>query len=114
MRTLKDSAKRVSAALLFVAGALAFAAPTSAGKIDGCSFNGIPLKGKVQVVSSFADIKVEIVDSFPDINVQQVSSFADDCGEWEFVDSFPDFTIEIVDSFPDLKVKYVNGFPGVD
>lgn len=114
MLVIKDQAKLALNSVFLVAGALAFTAPTSAGMTSGCSFNGIPLKGKVQVVSSFADVKVQVVDSFPDINVQKVSSFPDDCGEWQFVDSFPDFTIQLVDSFPDVKVKYVSSFPGVD
>ena len=33
--------------------------------ISNCEFNGIKLNGKVEVVTSFADIKVEVVDSFP-------------------------------------------------
>jgi hypothetical protein len=81
---------------------------------EDCTWNGIPLYGKVQVVESFADIDVEVVTSFPDLNVKVVESFADDCGEWEFVDSFPDFTIRFVDSFPDIRIKFVESFPGVD
>ncbi|MEP0190395.1 MAG: hypothetical protein ABJP70_07230 [Erythrobacter sp.] len=113
MGKLRNQAMRASHALLFVAGTLAFAAPTSAGKVSGCSFNGIELKGKVQVVSSFADVQVEVVDSFPDLNVKRVGSFPSSCGEWEFVDSYPDFTIELVTSFPDIQVKYVSSFPGM-
>ena len=113
MGKLRNQAKRASHTLFFIAGALAFAAPTSAGTISGCSFNGTELKGKVQVVSSFADIKVEVVESFSDLHVKKVGSFASSGGEWEFVDSHPDFTIELVTSFPDVKVKYVSSFPGV-
>ncbi|MEQ9316301.1 MAG: hypothetical protein RLN72_10655, partial [Henriciella sp.] len=61
---------------------------------ETCEFSGIPLKGEVKIVESFADIEVKIVDSFPDLKVKTVSSFPDDCGEWELVDSFPDFTIK--------------------
>lgn len=78
-----------------------------------CSFNGIPLHGKVQVVDAFADIKVERVTAFEDIAVERVTAFPDDCGQWEFVDAFPDFTIEYVDSFPDIKVRFVKSFPGL-
>ncbi len=80
---------------------------------DTCSAKGIPLKGKVQVVRAFADLKVETVQSFPDIRVERVGSFPDDCGEWQFVSSFPDFTIEFVDAFGDVKVEFVHSFPGV-
>ena len=95
---------RAFAALAFLGAASAQAA--------ACELKGIKLHGKVQIVSSFADLKVEVVTSFPDLKVEKVTSFADDCGEWEFVDSFPDFKIEIVDSFPDLKIEYVTSYPG--
>ena len=92
-------------------GMLALAAPLGAGDLPKCSYKGITLKGKVQLVDSFPDIKVQIVESFPDIKVRKMSGFADDCGEWQFVDSFPDFTIQYVTSFPDVRVQYVDGFP---
>jgi len=79
-----------------------------------CEWNGINLFGKVEFVTSFADIKIEFVTSFPDIRVKFVDSFADDCGEWEEVTSFPDFKVEVVTSFPDLKVQKVDSFPGMD
>lgn len=81
---------------------------------EECSFNGIELKGKVQFVESFPDIKIQIVESFPDINVKLVEAFPDDCGEWQVVESFPDFKVQVVESFPDIKVKYVESFPGID
>lgn len=80
---------------------------------ENCAFDGIPLKGKVQIVESFADIEVKVVDSFPDLKVKTVSSFPDDCGEWEFVESFPDFTIKYVDSFADVEIQFVESFPGL-
>ncbi len=79
-----------------------------------CYHNGIELKGKVQFVDSFPDLKVKFVSSFADINVQFVSSFPDDCGQWQEVSSFPDFTIQEVDSFPDIEVKKVSSFPGMN
>jgi hypothetical protein len=84
------------------------------GNLTDCSWNGIELKGKVQFVESFPDIKIQIVESFPDIKVKMVESFPNDCGEWQAVESFPDFTVQIVESFPDIKVQYVESFPGVD
>jgi len=77
-----------------------------------CTFNGIPLHGKVQFVTSFPDIKIKFVESFPDIKVKFVESFPDDCGEWKITNSFPDIKVQIVESFPDLKVKVVESFPG--
>lgn len=78
-----------------------------------CTWNGISLKGKVQFVESFPDIKIQWVESFPDLKVQWVSSFPDDCGEWQEVTSFPDFKVQVVTSFPDVKVQEVTSFPGM-
>lgn len=79
-----------------------------------CSWDGIELHGKVQIVDAFPDIKIQIVDAFPDIKVQWVDAFPDDCGKWQQVDAFPDFKIQIVDAFPDLKVQEVDAFPGMN
>ena len=95
-------------ALAFFIGA-AEAAEVSAD----CTLNGFSLKGDIEVVDSFPDLKVQVVTSFPDLKVKKVDSFPDDCGEWKFVDSFPDIKIQFVDSFPDLKIQYVESFPGL-
>jgi len=79
-----------------------------------CRHNGIELKGKVQFVDSFPDLKIKFVSSFADIDVQFVSSFPDDCGQWQEVSSFPDFTVQVVDSFPEIEVKKVSSFPGMN
>lgn len=78
--------------------------------IDGKTY---PLYGKVQIVTSFPDIKVEVVNSYPDLKVENVTSYANQCGKWEFVTSYPDFTIQFVTSYPDLKVEFVTSFPGI-
>jgi len=97
----------------FLAGAAVFALPASAGNVgSGCTYKGIKLQGKVQIVKSFPDIKVQVVGSFPDLKVQKVSSFPDSCGKWQIVKSFPDFKVQFVSSFPDIKVKWVTSFPG--
>jgi len=80
---------------------------------EKCTYNGIPLKGKVKIVNSFPDFKVKVVTSFPDIEVKTVNSFPDRCGKWQFVESFPDFTIQFVESFPDVKIRFVESFPGM-
>ncbi|MEM8638228.1 MAG: hypothetical protein AAGG51_05425 [Cyanobacteria bacterium P01_G01_bin.54] len=80
---------------------------------EQCSYNGIPLYGKVQFVESFPDLEIKFVESFPDLEVKFVENFPDDCGEWEIVTSFPDFTIKPVTSFPDLEVEIVESFPGI-
>jgi hypothetical protein len=73
----------------------------------------IPLKGKVQIVEHFPDIKVQIVEHFPDIEVKLVEHFPDDCGEVQIVEHFPDIKVQIVEHFPDIKVRIVKFFPGV-
>lgn len=85
------------------------------GNLDAqtCSYNGIPLLGKVKIVESSGDIAIKIVESFPDLNVTSVESFADECGKWQFVESFSDFTIEFVESSADLEIKFVDSFPGI-
>lgn len=78
-----------------------------------CTYKGIRLYGKVQLVQSFPDIKVQAVNSFPDLKVKVVDSSADRCGEWQIVTSFPDFKVQMVSSFPDLKVDMGSSSPGV-
>jgi hypothetical protein len=89
-------------------------APVAMGAVSSsCTFKGKKLYGKVQVVTSFPDVKVQVVTSFPDLKVKKVTSFPDKCGLWQLVTSFPDFKIQYVTSFPDIKVQFVDSFPGV-
>ena len=64
---------------------------TLAADIDkaACTFKGKKLYGKIQIVTSFPDVKVQEVTSFPDLKVEKVSSFPDKCGKWQLVTSFP-------------------------
>ena len=80
---------------------------------DTCAFDGFPLYGNVQVVTSFPDVKIQIVDSFADLHVEIVTSFPDKCGQWMMVESFPDVKVQYVTSFPDVKIKMVTSFPGI-
>jgi len=81
---------------------------------EDCSFNGIKLYGKVQVVQNFPDIKVKIDNTWADIKVKMVDNFPDSCGEWQMVEHFPDFKVQFVDTFEDIKIKYVENWPGID
>jgi hypothetical protein len=78
-----------------------------------CTFKGIPLHGKVKIVTSFPDIRIQVVENFPDLEVKMVEYFPDHCGEWQLVEDFPDFTVQFVTSFPDFRIRYVTSFPGV-
>lgn len=100
-------------AAVLVAAALGTAWAKSSVDKGSCSFKGHKLYGKIQIVTSFPDVKVQEVTSFPDLKVQKVSSFPDSCGKWQIVTSFPDTKVQIVSSFPDVKVQYVSSFPGV-
>jgi len=77
-----------------------------------CEVNGHRLAGRVEVVSSFADVKVREVSGVADLRVRKVDAFPKACGEWQFVDSLPDFTIQFVDTFEDVSIRYVDAFPG--
>jgi len=109
--------KKIFTGIVTLALILAMVPVVQSGKgaVDtgGCSCKGIRLYGKVQVVSSFPDLKVQVVSSFPDLKVQVVNSFPDRCGKWQMVNSFPDFKIQFVNSFPDFTIMYVNSFPGI-
>ena len=98
-------------ALLLAALALPAFAASPVDKAT-CTFKGKKLYGKIQVVTSFPDVKVQVVTSFPDLKVQNVTSFPDKCGKWQIVTSFPDTKIQYVTSFPDVKIQYVESFPG--
>ncbi|MGE8668098.1 MAG: hypothetical protein ACN6PM_10245 [Achromobacter mucicolens] len=100
---------------IFACALLGAASSAWAAEIDkaNCTYKGIPLYGKVKIVSSFPDIEVKVANAFPDLRVQKVSSFPDRCGRWQIVDNFPDFTVRLVDSFGDLSIKWVDHFPGV-
>jgi len=103
--------------LYLFAGLLAlpsFPAGAEGGRIGkDCTFQGKKLWGKVEIVTSFPDIKVQIVSAFPDLKVKQVESFPDSCGEWQSVTAFPDLKVQFVTSFPDIKITYVTSFPGL-
>lgn len=77
-----------------------------------CSYKGVYLSGKVQIVDRFADLKVKVVEHLPDFKVQKVVAFPKLCGQWQIVSQFPDFKVEIVDQFEDIKIQYVDHFPG--
>jgi hypothetical protein len=99
------------AAIVLLLGAGTALAADKVGK--DCTFNGKKLWGKVQFVTSGADLKVEVVNSFPDLKVLKVTSFPDACGKWQAVTTFPDLKVQLVTSFPDIKIQYVSSFPGV-
>jgi hypothetical protein len=80
-----------------------------------CTFEGIPLFGRVQYVDEIDSpmIRVSEAVTIPDLRVQELDILAaDSCGEWQIVNDFPDFTVAIVDNFEDFEIEY-SMFPGI-
>lgn len=78
-----------------------------------CTYGGVRLYGKVEIVEAFPDLKVQVTNSMPDLDVKFVESFPDECGEWQIVNIFPDVRVQFVNIFPDLKIRLVNSSPGI-
>jgi hypothetical protein len=91
METLLMSklATQILMCLLLTIGWLNLLDPVLANspKIDrlSCTYAGKPLYGRVQIVTSFPDIKVSTVSSLEDLKVQVVTASPDRCGKWQFV-----------------------------
>jgi hypothetical protein len=79
---------------------------------DTCSFRGVPLYGKVRIVTSFPTFKVRVVQGNADYNILLVTSFPDKCAKWKIVTSHEDFTVMFVKSHEDFTIRYVSSFPG--
>ncbi len=94
---------------LCICAALAYAGQIA----DDCTYNGIPLYGRVQVVDFMADFTVQKVSFLPDLRVKDTPSFPSQCGEWQFVEFMPDFTIQYVDFLPDFTIQMVDFAPGL-
>ena len=105
--------KSLLAAFLLILPLLLPAIARADSPCPGGVFKGIPLRGRVQVVSAFPDIRVKVVSAFPALRVQAVGSFPDKIGQWQFVEAFPDFKIQFVEAFPDLSIQFVEAFPGL-
>lgn len=84
-----------------------------AGNLSNCSYNGVPLHGRVRVVEHFGDFKIREVQHFGDLRVEVVSIAPNDCGKWEYVSIGEDFTVEFVNIGEDFTVEFVNIAPGV-
>lgn len=88
---------------------------------DDCTFNGIPLRGKVYIYPSIGleDFRVCIVASGTEDLKVHAKTFCDEqseCGEWQFVDNpgLADFTIAIVDkAYSDFTISYFP-IPGIN
>ena len=87
-------------------------APARRGVQADCTYGGVPLYGKVEVVDFMADFDVKVVDFMADLDVQEVDFMPTSCGKWQFVDFMPDFSVRFVDFMPDFTIKFVDFMPG--
>lgn len=78
-----------------------------------CTFQGIPLYGRVKIVNTNPDFTVKLVNFDPNLRVKRMSTAPTACGEWQFVDTNPDFTIKFVSFMADFTIQYVNFLPGL-
>jgi len=79
---------------------------------SSCTVNGKRMYGRVQLVTSFPDVKAQVVENFPDLKVLKKPNFAQKCGEWQIVTTNPDVKVQLVPSFGDIKIQWVEHFPG--
>ncbi|MCQ2319453.1 MAG: hypothetical protein MJZ90_11135 [Bacteroidales bacterium] len=73
---------------------------------DSCSCKGIPLHGRVKIVTEYPDFRIKVTDEYPDIVVKTVSETSHTCCEWQIVDEYPDFTVQFVEDYPDFTVAF--------
>lgn len=93
--------------------ASATSSPRVSAGWNGCSFNGVPMFGRVKVVSVGARFKIRIVGGKAALRVKGVPKLAKKCGEWQFVSATPAFTVQIVRAGEDFTVSLGTGHPGV-
>lgn len=89
----------------------ASSAQTSVGW-SGCSFNGVPMFGRVKFVSVGAQFKIRLIGNKAALKVKGVTRSAKSCGEWQFVSAAPAFTVEIVRTGEDFTVSLGGSRPG--
>ena len=73
---------------------------------DSCSCKGIPLYGRVKIVTEYPDFRIQVTDNYPDIVVKIVDEYSHYCCEWQIVNDYPDFTIQFVKDYPDFTVAF--------
>lgn len=105
--------------LILVSGLVVLASFTSHTLAEGinvenCTYNNVPLYGKVKVVDSGADLTVQQVETLSDLDVK-ITEVPTRCGEWHFVDKHDnaDFTIEYVADGGDIRIRVIDIMPGI-
>jgi len=70
-----------------------------------CKCKGIPLHGRVRIVSARADFDVRIVSSNEDLFVDTTGYGNRGCGDWRIVSENWDFTVRFVSNSSDFKIR---------
>ncbi len=81
---------------------------------DSCTFNGVPLYGKVKIVDIGETFKVRVVDIGEDIKIRESNFNETTCGVWQFVTIGEDFSIRFVTIGEDFTIRFVNLDNGVE
>jgi hypothetical protein len=81
-------------------------APRSVRGWNGCAFNGVPMFGRVKVVSAGAQFQVRVVKSNAVLKVKGVNTRPQACGEWQFVSTGALFSVQVVRAGGDFTVSF--------
>lgn len=80
---------------------------------DSCTCKGIPLYGRVKIVTEHPNFRIQVTDDYPDIVVKIVYENSHNCCEWQIVEEYPDFTVQFVNDYPDFTVSFDDNSQGI-
>ena len=100
-------------ALVLIPIAALFASSNKPIDKEKCSCEGIPLYGRVKVVTYAPTFNVRVVEYGENMDIKVVDCCPTQCGEWQFVDYGEDFSICFVDYGEDFSIRFVDCAPGV-
>jgi hypothetical protein len=80
--------------------------PQSLRGWTGCAFNGVPMYGRVKVVSAGAQFQIRVVKSNATLKVKGVNARPEACGEWQFVSTGAAFSVQVVRAGGDFTVSF--------
>lgn len=81
---------------------------------DSCTCKGIPLYGRVKIVTEYPDFRIQVTDNYPDIVVKIVEDYRPNvCCIWKIVEDYPDFTVQFVEDYPDFTVSFSDYSHGI-
>lgn len=80
---------------------------------NGCALNGVPMYGRVKVVSVGAQFQIRLVKTNATLNVKVVKARPQACGEWQFVSTGALFSVQVVRAGGDFTVSFGPGQSGL-